>query len=190
VPTPTPTRTATATPTRTSTATPTDSPSVTGATCAPFGTTDEHSHGQPADLSLLVGQEMRVGQHDCYERFVFQMQGTGIQPWWMVRYREPLTGQGSGEPIALRGNADLEILIGVWTVTEFPGRPPEWPVFTGPDDIVTSGYLAIKEARNLYAFEGITQLGIGLDRVRPFRVLWLDGPPRLVVDVYTGRPLG
>jgi hypothetical protein len=69
------------------------------------------------------------------------------------------------------------------TVTEFEGRPDEWPPFEGSDDIVTSGYTALLEARNLYGFEGTTQFGLGLDRVRPFRVSWLDGPPRLVVDV-------
>lgn len=177
-------------PTTTATASPTESPTATGVTCAPFGSTDVVTHGQPGDLSTLVGEQMRVGRHDCYERFVFQMQGTGSQPWWTVGYADPLTGDASGEPIEMRGAADLGILIGVWTVTDFPGRPVEWPPFTGPDDIITSGYIAIKQAINLYAFEGITQIGIGLDKQRPFRVQWLDGPPRLVVDVWTGETLG
>jgi hypothetical protein len=36
----------------------------------------------------------------------------------------------------------------------------------------------------------VTQIGLGLDRQRPFRVSWLEDPARLVVDVYTGTPLG
>ena len=35
--------------------------------------------------------------------------------------------------------------------------------------------MALREARNLYAFEGVTQIGLGLDQQRPFRVTWLAG---------------
>ena len=132
---------------------------------------------------------MRVGRHDCYERYVFEMAGTGGDPGWRVRYQDPLTGQGSGEPIPLKGAADLEILIGAMTVNDFEGRPEEWPPFTGPDDIVTRGFVALLEARMLYGYEGTTQIGLGLDQVRPFRVRLFDGPPRLVVDIYTGVPM-
>ena len=69
------------------------------------------------------------------------------------------------------------------------GRPEEWPPFEGPDDIVTTGYVALREALNLHAFEGVTQIGLGLDQQRPFRVTWLEAPARLVVDVYTGTTL-
>ena len=37
-----------------------------------------------------------------------------------------------------------------------------------------TGYVALREARNLYAFEGVTQIGLGLDRQRPFRVTWVE----------------
>jgi hypothetical protein len=145
-------------------------------------------------MSALTGASMRVGRHDCYERFVFEMagedEGAGELPGWTVAYRDPMTGQGSGEPIDLLGDADLEVIVRVTTVPDFEGRPDEWPPFTGPDDIVTSGFLALREARNLYAYEGVTQIGLGVDQQRPFRVSWLDSPPRLVVDLYTGQPLG
>jgi hypothetical protein len=140
-------------------------------------------------LSALTGESMRVGRHDCFERFVFQMTGTGEAPGWSVGYQDPMTAAGSGEPVALRGAADLAVTVGVWTVSDFEGRPEEWPPFEGPDDIVTSGYLALQEARNLYAFEGVTQIGLGLDRQRPFRITWLEAPARFVVDIYTGTPL-
>lgn len=156
------------------------------AACKGLTSTHDVEHGEPGNLSDLTGRRMRVGRHDCYERFVFEMRGTGQVPWWSVGYRDPMVGQASGLPVPLRGKADLEVLVGVWTVTDFPGRPAEWPPFKGPDDIVTKGYEALREARNLYAYEGQTQIGLGLDRKRPFKAFWMDGPPRLVVDVYTG----
>jgi hypothetical protein len=132
---------------------------------------------------------MRVGRHDCFERFVFQMAGAGEVPGWSVGYQDPMAADGSGAPVELRGAADLAVTVGVWTVSDFEGRPEEWPPFEGPDDIVTTGFVALREARNLYAFEGVTQIGLGVDRQRPFRVSWLEAPLRLVVDVYTGAPL-
>jgi hypothetical protein len=106
-----------------------------------------------------------------------------------VGYQDPMTAHGSGEPVDLRGAADLAVAVGVWTVSDFEGRPEEWPPFEGPDDIVTTGYVALREALNLYAFEGVTQIGLGLDQQRPFRVTWSEAPAPLVVDVCTGTPL-
>jgi hypothetical protein len=157
--------------------------------CAPIGGTGDVDSVDPLALSALTGESMRVGRHDCFERFVFQMAGTGEVPGWSVGYQDPMTADGSGEPVELRGAADLAVTVGVWTVSDFEGRPEEWPPFEGPDDIVTTGYVALREARNLYAFEGVTQIGLGLDRQRPFRVTWLQEPVRLVIDVYTGTPL-
>ncbi len=166
------------------------SPSGTPATCTEFGSTGVQESDDPLAMSALTGAEMRVGRHDCYERFVFEMTGTGGVPGWSVQYRDPLVADPSGEVVALRGDADLEIIVRVWTVTDYEGRPAEWPPFTGPPDIVTSGFVALQEARYISAFEGVTQFGLGLDRERPFRVAWLDGPPRLALDIYTGEPLG
>ena len=176
-------------PTATATVGPTESPTSSAVACSPFGATGDVDSADPLALSSLTGASMRVGRHDCFERFVFQMAGTGEAPGWSVGYQDPMTADGSGEPIDLRGEADLAVTVGVWTVSDFEGRPDEWPPFEGPDDIVTTGYVALREARNLYAFEGVTQIGLGLDQQRPFRVTWLDGPARLVVDIYTGTPL-
>jgi hypothetical protein len=185
---PTPSGPSIPTPSRTQTES--ASPSATAADCEPFGATVEATSADPLALSRRTGHSMRVGRHDCYERFVFEMAGSGGDPGWRVRYRDPLTGQGSGEPIDLLGGTTIEILVGVMTVTEFEGRPEQWPPFTGPDDIVTTGFVALQEARMLYGFEGTTQIGVGVDRVRPFRVLRLADPARLVVDIDTGTPLG
>jgi hypothetical protein len=176
-------------PTATATVGPTESATASEVACSPFGATGDVDSADPLALSPLTGASMRVGRHDCFERFVFQMAGTGEVPGWSVGYQDPMTADGSGEPVDLRGAADLVVTVGVWTVSDFEGRPEEWPPFEGPDDIVTTGFVSLREARNLYAFEGVTQIGLGLDRKRPFRVTWMEAPARLVVDVYTGTPL-
>lgn len=172
-------------PTQSATVTPSASPTGADGTCEPFGSTEDQESADPLAMSTLTGASMRLGQHECFERFVFELTGTGDAPGWRVGYRDPIAGQGSGDPIELLGDADLEIVVQVWTVSDFEGRPDEWPPFEGPDDLVTTGYDAILQARNLYAFEGSTQIGLGLDRERPFQVSYLEDPHRLVVDVST-----
>lgn len=188
-----PTPSAVPTPSTTVTVTPDQSdgtsPTRPSATCKEFGTTSDASSDDPQTMTTMTGKSMRVGRHNCFERFVFELQGEGERPGWTVGYRDPLAGQASGERIPLKGTADLEVIVQAWTVNDFEGRPPEWPPFTGPDDIVTEGFVAIKEARNLYAYEGSTQLGLGIDRKRPFQVVWFPDPMRLIVDVYTGVPV-
>ncbi len=136
-------------------------------------------------MSTLTGSKMRVGDHACYERWVLEMTGSGERPGWSVGYRDPLIADPAGFEVALTGGASLEVVVRVWTVTDYPDRPPEWPPFTSPTTIVTDGFSAIREVQYISAFEGTTQFGIGVDRQRPFRAFWLDDPPRLVVDVAT-----
>lgn len=168
------------------------SPSPTSATatptggassCASFGGTAEVVNSTPGNLSMLTGREIRVGQHPCFERFVLELQGTGGEPFWRVGYRDPLIADPSGEPVHLRGGADLEVVIGVWTVSPYEGIPADQLPFVGTRDIVTDGYTALQQAVVISSFEGMTQIGLGIDTKRNFKAYFLAGPPRLVVDV-------
>ena len=186
-PSPATTETATASPPASPPATPaTPAPTATPAACEEFGSLADQQSADPIAMSLLTGSEMRVGRHDCYERWVFEMTGSGDRPGWSVGYRDPLIADPAGFEVDLAGDASLEVVVRVWTVTDYPGRPPEWPPFASPTTIVTDGFAALREVRYISAFEGSTQFGIGVDQPRPFRAFWLDGPPRLVVDVATG----
>ncbi len=189
--TPAPTVTVTATPSAppSPTATPSASASATGSPasdCATFGTevAGASSPDWASDLaSGLWGVTQRLGVHECYDRWVLEFAGEG-EPGWQVTPREARTfpQDASGEDLAppLAGSASLEILVGAWV----DGTAIDRPGYDGPRTLTGSG--AIREARMVGAFEGITQVGLGLDQARPYRVTWLEDPPRLVVDVYTG----
>nr|WP_156160822.1 hypothetical protein [Demequina maris] len=170
-------------------ASPSASPSATttGADgCPAFDTTgasasyDDWSGDLRADL---WGVTMRVGTHECYDRWVMEFAGKGAMPGWSVtpHAASVFAVDGSGEDLspALAGNASLEVSFGAW----YDGTPLEKAPYEGPKTVMTGGFVAIQEARIVGAFEGITQVGIGLDTLRPYRVMWLEGPPRLVVDV-------
>ncbi|MDN4476333.1 hypothetical protein QQX09_10745 [Demequina sp. SYSU T00192] len=165
------------------------SPSTTPTTadgCPAFDATaaSASSDDWAGDLSDgLWGVTMRVGTHECYDRWVFELTGDGGMPGWSVtpHAASVFAVDGSGEDLspALAGDASLEVGFGAW----YDGTPLDRAPYGGPMRVLTGGFVAIQEARIVGAFEGITQVGIGLDELRPYRVMWLEGPPRLVVDV-------
>lgn len=163
-------------------------------TCEPFGTTEasESSEDWSAQLrtapgEALWGVTMGVAGQECYETFTFEFDGPGDMPGWVVR---PVAGsQFTLDPSdmlldpPLAGTAALDLVVAAWydgslTIDE--------PAFEGPEQILPTGLSAIQEVRIVGAFEGLSQIGIGLDEARPYRVTWQEDPKRLVVDVFTG----
>jgi hypothetical protein len=158
------------------------------AVCVPFGSTEPAgSASAPGEqLSTIVGTTMRVGRNPCFDRFVFEFHGDGGIPGWSAEYTDVLRNDQTGEPIApaLRGAAFIDLYFGAW----FTGEPLGEPPYAGPSQLLPTGFPALREARILGAFESVSRVGIGVDQERPLRGFWLTGPPRLVIDVYTGVP--
>lgn len=175
-------------PTPSGTASP--SPAVTASeTCEAAGETGPTTSGADwaAHLSAsLYGVTMRVGVHDCYERWVLEFAGDGDAPGWSVTPHDGGTFalDPSDNPVdpPLAGDASLEVLVGAW----YDGTPIDQPAYEGPLVLAPGDTSVIREVRILGAFEGVTQVGIGLRAERPYSVTWLDAPARLVIDVYTG----
>ena len=130
-----------------------------------------------ADARLTVS-DVRVGAQDGYDRVVFELGGDGT-PGWDVRYVDQASAPGSGRVIEVAGGAVLEFrLTGAGYpydtgVDEYPGRDP----LRAPD---TS---AVTEVVFQATYEGTTTALIGTRDRMPFRVLFLETPARVVVDV-------
>jgi hypothetical protein len=131
-------------------------------------------------MSGLVGADVRVGTHPCFERFVLELQGTGDLPGYWVRYQDPpLTNDPAGEPVAVAGSAFVVVTVESWMSTIEGGG------YQGPTRITPTTVSHIKELVMLGNFEGVTIWAIGVDQQRPFKVSTLDSPPRLVIDLAT-----
>ena len=97
--------------TTTSLATTTTSPATTTSTvtCPPVGGVTEVRDDYPNRMSSLVGQAVRTGTHPCSERFVVELQPSGLPtsdqfPGYWVRYATgPVTLDPKGETVTLRG---------------------------------------------------------------------------------------
>jgi hypothetical protein len=135
--------------------------------------TDTRSEGP----STAKVDNVRAGQHSCYDRLVIDL-GSGARPGYKVRYVPAVHAQGSGNPIPLRGRANLEITVTDNAAAGFPASSSELAN--------VSGFRTFRQVAGAGSFEGYTELGVGLRGKRPFRVRVLNGPgrdSRLVIDV-------
>lgn len=128
---------------------------------------------------LLLG-EVRVGQHEGYDRIVFEHTGDGA-PGWHAEYVDEAVEPGSGFPIEVEGEAILYLS----TVGLVPGNAgsdqgqlevSNWTDQQGTvfEDVVTT-----------FVHHGAASYYVGLDQEREFRVsVWEhENGPRLIIDV-------
>ena len=138
------------------------------------------SEQQPSGGPLTV-TAVRVAHQDGYDRVVFELAGKAAgQAGWRVEYVDEPSAQGSGDPVAVDGEAALAVLI---TGTGYPMDTGQEEV---ADDPALPGDLEVVEDVVLGAvFEGQYEAFIGTAGEQPFRVFRLGDPERVVVDVRT-----
>jgi hypothetical protein len=140
-----------------------------------------------SDTDLVTG--VRAGRHDCFDRLVVDLRGGQDTTFgsYEVRYVPVVLADGSGKPIPLRGEADLQVIL----------RAPSYDrdgnaTFTpaDPQEMVdVAGYSTFRQVASAGSFEGYTTIALGVRARLPFRVLLLAGVPqpdrgpRLVIDV-------
>ncbi|MGY1672846.1 AMIN-like domain-containing (lipo)protein [Geodermatophilus sp. SYSU D00710] len=129
--------------------------------------------------------DVRAGRHACYDRLVLDLDGIDASAVsYDVRYVSQVVQDGSGTPVPLRGNADLQVVVHTpaytsrGTATYAPANPAE--------AVGVTGYSTFRQVAWARSFEGSSTVGLGVRARLPFRTFVLDGPgdgSRLVVDV-------
>jgi hypothetical protein len=125
---------------------------------------------------------IRAGQHPCFDRLVFDIDGRA--GGFTVRYVARMTGLASGRPVPLRGGAFLEVIVRV-PAYDLSGRPT-FPRAGQSELVNVNGYRTFRQVAWAESQEGLTAVGLGVRARLPFRVFALAGPgtgSRIVVDV-------
>ena len=133
------------------------------------------SQGTPPPVVYISG--LRPGAHGTYDRLVIDL-GNGVPGNVTVEVRSgtSFTLSPSGMPTTLRGkNGILVTIRGADLHTSY----------SGSTDIVT-GYPGLAEVKRIEDFEGVVQLGLGVNGPACYHAYFLTNPNRLVIDVQAG----
>jgi hypothetical protein len=145
---------------------------------SPFRANTEPDVGAPSSDARVTVTEIRIGRHDGFDRVVFEVDGTGT-PGWDVRYVDEAVSQGSGYPVAVAGNAILQVtLTGVGYPTDTGIE--EW---SGPDPLSVADTEVVTEVAWDATFEGTSVAFVGTTDEVPFRVYLIEDPARVVLEV-------
>jgi hypothetical protein len=129
--------------------------------------------------------DVRAGQQACYDRVVVDVAEVDHFDSYSVRYVPEVRRDGSGEAVALRGGAALQVTLGA-VGHDDRGRPTYSPADPLEAADVT-GFRTLRQVAWLSSFEGQSELGVGTRARLPFRVFILEGGSshvdRLVIDV-------
>ncbi|MEU3981751.1 hypothetical protein AB0F77_16880 [Streptomyces sp. NPDC026672] len=131
--------------------------------------------GAAVDSRRLTG--VRAGQHECFDRLVFDTQGTAADPiGYTVRYVDVLHQDPSDIVVPIKGGAILEISLFSPRYDPATGVPyPPLP------SVGVAGYRTFREFKFTGGSEGYTQAGLGVRARLPFRVFQTAN--HLVLDV-------
>ncbi|WP_307802819.1 AMIN-like domain-containing (lipo)protein [Cellulomonas dongxiuzhuiae] len=129
------------------------------------------------DASGYVVTQVRTGSHDGYDRVVYELTGGQGTPGYRVGYVDRAVEDPSDEVRKVDGDAVLQVRL-VGTTYPVEGGPQEFSQDLRPSDG------DVEHVVRPLTFEGMTQSFVGVDDgPRPFRVLVLSDPVRVVVDV-------
>ena len=128
---------------------------------------------------------VRSGRHQCFDRLVIDINGRGVgAPGYRVDYVGTVHKDGSGDPVPLRGNARLRIVIHA-PAYDGNGQPAYRPA-SEKELVNVAGYRTFRQVAWAVSFEGQTTIGLGVRARLPMRTFVLSGPGgghRVVVDV-------
>jgi hypothetical protein len=127
---------------------------------------------------LPVLTAIRVGTHPEYDRITVELDAADGLPGYHLEYIDrPLHECGSGNQVFPVGDAWLELRLEPAAAHSEEGEPT-----LGPRDLPVSGQI-LRRIYRTCDFEGVVVLVLAVSMPDSFRVLTLDGPPRIAVDV-------
>jgi len=135
------------------------------------------STGLAATTPRATITDVRIGTHDRYDRVVFEFD-SGIPTVTVAAALPPFYEDASGLPLVVIGSAFLRV-----TMTGASAATPDGVVaYDGPYSF-TPGFRRLAHLVRGGDFEAVSTWYIGLNGGACLRVLALDNPSRLVIDL-------
>jgi hypothetical protein len=130
---------------------------------------------RPRVVGTLLG--LRLAQQNGFDRLVLDF-GGGPMPGWHVEYVDgPVARCGSGQVVRVAGNAKLLVRLRTAQAHDDAGAP------TVRQRDLPLTLPVMKQMVMTCDFEGDVEIVLGLDSRQPYRVMELQSPNRLVIDL-------
>ena len=136
-----------------------------------------------ATMSSGVVTAVRAARTACFDRLVVDVTRP-VRGGYDVRYVSSVGEEGTGDPVPLRGAADLQVVVRA-SAYDDRGRSTYSPR-DRRELADVRGARTFRQVAWAGTFEGQTTLGLGVRARLPFRVTAVTGPggrSQLVVDV-------
>lgn len=122
-------------------------------------------------------KEVRSGQHENYDRAVFEFEGAEMPGYHIEYIDKPVRACGSGKVVPLAGDAWLEIRFYPANAHTEEGKPTIENRERAPNLKI------IRELKSTCDFEADVTWVLGVAAPNKYRVLELKNPTRLAVDI-------
>lgn len=153
----------------------------TGAPAGAFaGTLEPTRRERPVTIDATVLTDVRTARQAGYERVVFELRGDRMPGYDVLYESGPARQCGSGEPVDVAGTARLLVRLRGTHAHEFAG---ERAVVTVAERDRRLDFPLLRQLTLVCDFEAQVEWVLGLAERRPYRVLELRDPTRLVVDI-------
>lgn len=139
----------------------------------PFTTAPKSGAASSSSQARLLS--VTVSKQATFDRIVFRFAGS--RPGYHVRYVPKIVADGSGLPIPLAGSKKLSI---VFQPARAHGAPAGSPTLRSTR---TPSYPSLRQLKIAGDFEGVVSYGAGINGLKPFRVVTLNAPPRVVIEI-------
>ena len=144
-----------------------------------FGPTERAT--PPVNPLILRAVRTSLRTEEGTERVVFEFDGAGM-PGYSIAYEPALHECGTGDAVPVAGNALLRVRLQPVNAHAQQGEQVSSTI-AERNRKVEQAYM--KQVVQSCDFEAVVEWGIGLREKKRYRVLHLDSPTRLVVDILT-----
>jgi hypothetical protein len=121
-------------------------------------------------------RDLRVGVNAGFDRVVLEFLGSSV-PGYRVEYADEASQCGSGDPVRAAGDGMLVVTLRGTQAHDDRGQPTVSPRERRLQMPV------VREYRFSCDFEGVVQVVLGVAGRNQYRVMELQNPARLIVDV-------
>ncbi len=140
------------------------------------GTLQPIQRSGPSAPPVMILRAVRTAAHAGYDRVVFEF-GEGPLPGYHVSYVDDVYACGSGDAVNVAGASRLTVRLQPARAHDDSGN------VTVADRRRRPALPTLRELTITCDFEALVEWALGLTGQTPYRVIELEAPPRLVLDI-------